>query len=702
VQRVACAGRALALVLVLLAGVLAAPARAAAPAGFDDQLLTQVDAPTALAFVSPSHLLIASQPGQLWVYQNGALLPTPALDLTTGDRVCANSERGLLGVAVDPSFATNRFIYVFYTFKKHGVCPTGQPTNASNPVNRVSRFTLGDSNLASGETVLIDNVPSPNGNHNAGDLHFGADDYLYASFGDGGADYAGDSGSAGNNDAARDQFILLGKIVRITRSGGIPPGNPFVGANTGRCHQAGRTNPGNRCQETFAWGLRNPFRFAFRPGTSQFYINDVGQNAWEEIDAGQAGADYGWNCREGAHPNNTGGPCNPAPPNMVDPVHEYPHGQCGSITGGAFVPAGVWPAEYDNAYLFGDYNCGTIFRLKPRSGGGFDQLSFITAANGPTAMLFGPYDGTQAFYYLAYNTGQVRRVVYTGAGNRSPVAVVSASPRSGPAPLVVQFDGRGSGDADGDALSYDWDFGDGAAHASSPNPQHTYAAGTWYATLRVSDGKGGSGTATVRIDSGNSPPVATIAAPAQGSTFAVGQRITLIGTASDPEDGTVPAIRLHWRVWLHHNNHRHRFLDQFGNNLTFTAPGPEDLAATTTSYLEIELTATDSLGLQSATVTRQLQPRLVDVTLNTVPAGLALTVNGSTDAAPRTFTSWEGYTLSIVAPAQPQPAGEWLMLAGWSDGPTVGNRTIVTLAAPASYTATFEPAKVVFTPYARR
>jgi glucose/arabinose dehydrogenase len=695
-HRFARAGVAL-VVAVLLGTGFVAPASAAAPSGFSDQLLTAVGGPTALAFVSPNRLLIASQSGQLWVYQNGALLPAPALDLA--GKICANSERGLLGVAVDPSFATNHYIYVFYTFKKHGVCPTNDPTNSQIPVNRVARLMLSDANQATQETVLIDNILSPNGNHNAGDLHFGADGYLYVSVGDGGADYAGDSGGGGNNDAARDEFMLLGKILRITREGNIPPGNPFVGTNTSRCHQAGRTDLGKRCQETFAWGLRNPFRFAFRPGTSQFYINDVGQNQWEEIDAGQGGADYGWNCREGAHPNNTGGPCNPAPPNMVDPIYEYAHGSCASITGGAFVPPGVWPAEYDGNYLYGDYVCGGLFRLKPKGGGGFDRFDFITGANGPTAMIFGPYNGTQALYYLAYNSGQVRRVAYTGGANRSPVAAVLANPRSGPAPLVVSFDGRGSSDADGDVLAYDWDFGDGSAHSASPNPQHSYTAGTWTATLRVSDGRGGSDTATVRIVSGNSAPVATIGSPAQGATFAVGQRITLQGSATDPEEGAIPPVRLHWRVWLHHNTHRHPFLDQTGDNITFAAPGPEDLAAATNSYLEVELTATDSVGLSSATVARELRPKLVDITLQTVPAGMTLIVDGKAATAPRTFTSWQGYGVRVLAPAQPRPSGEWLMLTKWSDGPRSPSRTLVTPATAATFTATFEPAEVVFLPY---
>ena len=251
------------------------------PTRREDALVANIGAPTAIAFAPDGRLLITTQGGQLRVYQNGNLLATPALDLSS--RVCSNSERGLLGVAVDPDFTNNNFIYLYYTFNKSLTCPTGQPTNALNPVNRVSRFILGSGNVVvpGSEIVLVDNILSPNGNHNGGDLQFGKDGFLYIGVGDGGADYAGDSGGGGANDAARDRHVLLGKILRITRDGDIPPTNPFQGANSARCNTTGMTMAGNWCQETFAWGLRNPFRLAFDPNAAgtRFFINDVGQSA---------------------------------------------------------------------------------------------------------------------------------------------------------------------------------------------------------------------------------------------------------------------------------------------------------------------------------------------------------------------------------------------------------------------------------------
>jgi hypothetical protein len=205
--------------------------------------------------------------------------------------------------------------------------------------------------------------------------------------------------------------------------------------------------------------LRNPFRIAFDPNAAntRFFINDVGQNVWEEINEGIAGADYGWNIREGHCANNSTTNCGAAPAGLTNPVFDYPHGSCAvgniagnSITGGAFVPAGAWSAQYDGNYLVGEYVCGKIFRLVPNGSGGFTATEFATGLGSGSAvtMIFGPYQNTQALYYTTYaDGGQVRRIRYTGATNRIPVASATANPASGTAPLNVAFNASGSTDA---------------------------------------------------------------------------------------------------------------------------------------------------------------------------------------------------------------------------------------------------------------
>jgi PKD repeat protein len=554
---------------------------------------------------------------------------------------------------------------------------------------------------------LINNIPSPSGYHNTGDLSFGKDSRLYVSVGDGKCDYAGDSPCLTQNDAARDPHVLLGKILRITRNGSIPANNPYQGTDSARCNSTGRTDPGKKCQETFASGLRNPFRFAFDPDDAgtRFFIGDVGQNAWEEIDQGKAGADYAWNICEGNH-DNLSSPgsvdCSAAP--YTPPVHEYSHDTgCSAITGGAFVPNGTWPAEYNNSYLFGDYVCGKIFELTPDVAGGFTQTEFASelGESGPIAMTFGPHGSGQALYYITGlgTGGEVRRIAYTGNINRAPTAEVVANPTSGPLPLTVDFDGSGSSDPDaGDTLSYRWNFGDGSPTqtTTAPRTSHKYSTnGTYTASLRVRDSHGAlSDPAKVRIDAGNVAPTPVIESPSADLLFKVGEQITLRGSATDPEDGALPASSFSWEILRHHNgSHTHTYLSRTGNNLTFTAPAPEDLFATGAgNYLEVRLKATDSEGL-SKTVTREIQPNRVNVSFATNPGGLSVRINGQTfttpETTPKTLVSWVDYTLNVYAPSPQTLSGETYVFSSWSDG--MGQKhVIVTEAAPSTYTATFK------------
>ena len=426
-------GRALApITLALLAGVLgcllfARPAMTL-PGGFEEKVVTGVPLPTALAFMPDGRMLVTSKTGELWEYKDGALLQTPALDINR--RVCSNSERGLLGVALDPNFGTSgsNYVYLYYTFKKHNRCPQGDPGNRRNPVNRVSRFEMsGDTLDPASEQVLIDNMPSPNGNHNAGDLHFGKDGYLYASVGDGGC--SGPNRCQYLNGASRKRNVLRGKVLRVQinpdGTTSIPEGNPYTEqASSGRCNVTGHTERGDDCRETFARGFRNPFRMAFDPNTTgtttRFFINDVGGQRWEEIDEAGVGADYGWNLCEGNHDNPyRGGAVNCSGPAYTGPIHEYSHDTgCQSITGGAFVPNdGSWPASYDDAYLFGDFICHKIFMLSPDGGGGYDQTTFATdlGGGGPISMAFNPYETATSLYYTTFaNGGEVRRITYPG------------------------------------------------------------------------------------------------------------------------------------------------------------------------------------------------------------------------------------------------------------------------------------------------
>ena len=676
------------------------------PADFTDQLVTNVAKPTALAFTPDGRVLVATQPGQLRVIApgpGGGLIPTPAIDL--GFELCSTYERGLLGVAVDPAFATNHHVFVLYTYKNGSTC--GRNLDPY-PVNRVSRFTLDDGNTIDpgSEVVVLDRIPSRTGQHNAGDLHFGADGLIYVSTGDGYCRLAPseDTRCTADNNNARSLSHLMGKILRVAPDGSIPPANPYVtAAGSRRCGDptAATTPAGSGpCQETFASGLRNPFRFAVRPGTSDLYINDVGQDTWDEIDLGAAGADYGWNLREGHCAKGSTTDCGDPGPGLTNPIFDYGHtAGCSSITGGAFVPAGAWPAPFDGAYLFADYVCGKIFRLAPTGGGGFSMVDFVTGlgASSATSLAFGPSDGGQALYYTSYaNGGEVRSITFTPAGHRPPVAAFTASVPSGDAPVEVGFDAGASSDPDGGNLTtYRWSFGDGSptVESAGPTTTHVYAtAGTFSPTLIVSDTGGLDSSPvsrTIGVGVPNQPPTPQVVAPTTATRFTVGQSVTLKGKATDPEDGTLPDTALSWEVLLHHNDHTHPLVPvTAGNNVTFVTPPPENTDATTNSYLEIHLTATDSRGL-SQTIVQRLDAKKVTLTFKTATDHLKLMVGGTAFTAPKTLTSWVGYQVTISAPSPQTLKGKKYKFSKWSDG-KAATHTITTPASNTTYKATFK------------
>jgi glucose/arabinose dehydrogenase len=361
---VACSVAVLALLALAMPHVAAA---ATLPAGFQETLVASgLTAPTAMDFAPDGRLFVSEQQGRLRVIKNGALLPTPFLTVT----VNSAGERGLLGIAFDPQFATNQFVYVYYT------------ATTPNIHNRVSRFTAnGDVAVAGSEKVLLDlNRLSSATNHNGGGLHFGADGTLFISVGE-------------NAHGANAQSLntLLGKMLRINKDGSIPTNNPFVSQTTGRN------------QAIWAMGLRNPFTFGVQPGTGTIFINDVGENTFEEIDRGVAGANYGWPTTEGPTSD----------PRFRGPIFSYRHGSSSTtgcaIVGGAFYnpPVRTFPASFVGNYFFADLCSGWIRRLS-----GSTVRGFATGISQPVDLKVGA-DG--ALYYLSRGAGSVFRVQATTA-----------------------------------------------------------------------------------------------------------------------------------------------------------------------------------------------------------------------------------------------------------------------------------------------
>jgi glucose/arabinose dehydrogenase len=395
---------AIATTLVVVPGHQAAAAPVPASA-FTDSLVATVASPTAVEPLQGGRAVVLEQDsGRIRIVEttSGQLLAAPAAQLG----VCTGGERGLLGFTSDPDFSTSGRVYVFYTRPSPGA-PGGC-------VNRVSAFVMSGNTIdVATEQVLIDNISSVNGNHNGGDLDIGRDGHLYVSTGDAGSDPRGDSGSAGANDAAQDLSLLNGKILRLDRFTGAPaPGNPLTALGAVACGNRGNvaSTPGTWCQELYAWGLRNPFRFAFDPAaaTTRFFVNDVGQGTREEVNDGFAGANYGWNGREGRCPQGQQPPCAGPPAGITDPIVDYPRSIGTFITAGAFVPAGLWPA-LAGAYLFADGGAGKVW-VRTADGAVDFGAPILTGAFGLTDMAFVPEPTGSSLYYTLNGSSQVRRL----------------------------------------------------------------------------------------------------------------------------------------------------------------------------------------------------------------------------------------------------------------------------------------------------
>jgi glucose/arabinose dehydrogenase len=643
----------------------------ALPAGYVDELVAGLGAgrvPTGIRPLPDGRILVTVKSGQLYAIENGSLNETPLLDLA--GQICNDFERGLQSVAVDPAFTSNGYLYVFYTWN-------GGKGNCGVTTNRVVRYTL-QGNTTSAPLVILDGIASPQGNHNGGDLHFGADGLLYISVGDGGKEISS-NGSGGSNTNARNRAILNGKILRINKDGSIPASNPFVNeAGSVVCGGNPVNLNGGVCQETYAWGLRNPFKFAFNASGDAFHINDVGQGIWEEINVGASGADYGWNTREGKCVNGSTSNC-PAPTaGMTDPIYAYGRGVGCSITGGAFSDA-AW-AGLENRYFFGDYCSNKLFILSA-NGSAHSEFHTPSVAGKLVAMHFDP--ATRSLYYTLSESyagtgtqqGVLRRVRYAQAANRPPAADARSNINYGPLPLTVQFDASLSSDPDGEALSYGWQFSDGSTSADV-KPSFTFSDyGVFTVTLVVTDARGARSTpALQRIYPGNTPPEVKFTLDAQ--PFRVGQVLTASAVISDAEDGALPASAASWRVLVHHvsanspgTRHTHPYFSGSGLSVTLPPmPGPEDLDAAAGSFLEVQLSVADQNGLTHV-VTQTLQPRRVTVRLASQPGGLSLRANERTVTATGVISGWQGMTLTLAAPAlQPLTRTAWAQFDGWEHG----------------------------------
>jgi glucose/arabinose dehydrogenase len=630
-------------------------AAATLPSGFTEtQVASGLASPTAMALAPDGRLFVCLQGGSLRVIKNGVLLPTPFATFS----VNSSGERGLLGVAFDPDFPVDPYVYVYYT------------TSTSPIHNRVSRLTAdGDVAMAGSELILLDldNLTSAT-NHNGGAMHFGPDGRLYVA--------VGENATPSN---AQTLGNLLGKVLRIGKDGAIPTDNPFYSSATGK----------NRA--IWALGLRNPFTFTFQADTGRMFIDDVGQDTREEIDDGVAGSNYGWPDSEGPTSN----------PSHRGPIFSYTHGSTGTtgcaITGGAFYnPAtATFPADYAGDYFFADYCSGWIRRIDPVQ----SPVAATAFASGLSSAVDLQVSPAGDLYYLARGSGSSSGVVYKVSYTASQAPAITTEPANATVSVgqPATFTVAASGSA---PLSYRWQR-DGVNVTGATAPSYTLTSAqltdnsaVFRCVVTNSFGSATSNPATLTVTS-NAAPTGTIAQPAAGTLFSAGETFNYVGTGTDPEDGTLPASAFTWEVGFHHDIHTHPFVAPTSGSTTGSFTIPTSNETSSNVWYRIHLTVRDSGGLIHESV-RDLNPRKSTVTLSTSPGALQLKLDGQPVAPPTSFVGVVGIVRSLEAVSPQKVNGTTWVFSSWSDG---GARvhSLSTPGANTTFTATYAKARAQMT-----
>jgi glucose/arabinose dehydrogenase len=738
------------------------------PPNFQETLVfPNLNVPTVVEFAPDGRVFIAEKRGVIKVYPNEAT-PTFQVFLDIRTQVHNYWDRGLLGFVLHPNFMSSpetSYFYVLYTLDREpggttiprwGVpnadtdsCPTppGGNTDGCAVTARLSRFSVSAAGVAGSEEVLIDDWCSQFPSHTIGDLLFGEDGALYATGGDGASfgvlDYgqlggtldplitprnvcgdppAGVGGlmspptaeggtlrSQSRRRASGGPIVLDGTIVRLDPATGLAhPSNPAIGSS----------DP--NLQRIVADGLRNPYRAAWRPGTNELWVGDVGWNKWEEINrlpnpSGEV-LNFGWPCYEGsaAVAGSVAAQLNiciglyASSGAVTPPVFTYAHsgfvidgdgcgggggnGLSSAITGMAFHPVdGPYPAAYRGALFFTDYGRRCIWAMGTDASGipnpGMLQLFESGLVSSAIDLSIGP--GGQ-LYYLTVTGGRLVRIDYVGNSGTAPTASFTATPESGPSPLNVLLDASASSDPEGDSLSYAWDLDNDGSYDNAVGVaiSHTFTdPGNFTVGLLVTDSTGLSGSASAQISVDNTPPTATILSPDPTVTmWRVGDAIGFSGSATDPEQGALPASALSWTLILQHcpsDCHPHVIQDFVGvDSGTFFAPDHDH-----PSHLELRLVATDAAG-STHTQSVILQSKTVDLTFDSSPPGLNLGLNDEQLPTPFTRTFIVGGMNSISAPSPQSLSASTYVFSSWSDG-GAQSHTITAPDSAQSYSASY-------------
>ena len=625
-------------------------------------------------------------------------------------------DRGMLGLALDPRWdeTGHRFLYISYAHDKAppgslkerwgDSCPDeiGAHDRGCAINARLSRLSL-----AGDETVLLEDICQQYASHSVGSLEFGPDGMLYMSAGDGASYDRADFGQTDNPCGDPPGPAWTGLTAPNSQGGALrsqgfrrPAGQPVSmnGSILRLDPDTGKAAPGNpaiadadeRRQRIIAYGFRNPFRFTFRPGTREIWSGDVGWGSYEEInriqDLGRVN-NHGWPCYEGPQRNATYDLQNlkscedlyaEGAGAVVAPYFSYSTGtkvvpgeKCltasSAISGVHFYTGDQFPAAYQGGLFFADYARQCIW-FAPKGANGLPDMSqlktFASSADGPAWLTEGP-DGT--LWYTDVFGGSVHRIA---AFNQSPVARITASPSGTEPPLTVHFDGTGSFDPEDEAITYAWDLdGDGEfddSTAAKPSWEYT-RRGLVNVRLKVTDAGGRTGLVSETVTVGKLPEL-EIDVPQ--SPWLVGDQRAFSGVARDSTGTALPPSALTWSLTLRHCGrtdpegcHTHAIQDYAGvDHGSFVTPNHEWPA-----HLLLTLTAVEADGLRTSKTVR-LDPREADVTVNSNPQGMRVSLGSETQRTPFTHKVLAKSRLTLAAETPQGFEDAFWTFTGWTDG----------------------------------
>ena len=649
------------------------------PAFQKELVLSGLKEPISMAFLPDNKMLFLQKDGVINIYdpQDEQSVPTPYLNLS--ENLKGGFEAGLLDITLDPNFGTegNNFIYVYYSHQ-------------SGPAYRISRFEHnGNTADADSELVIFEKPDGVLGHHDGGGLDFGTDGRLYLSVGDHRPFNV--RPSEFDFSVVSDLSTSNGKIYRINPDGSAPVDNPFVD-----------NDPSTDSNQDFVWayGIRNAFRSRWDIPSNRYFIGDVGGNvqstAFEEINLGQAGANYGWPEYEGFSGD----------PNTVEPIFAYAHTGStpngGSITGGVAYRGEQFPSNYEGAFFFGDYTLNWIRYIQFDSSGAvidadpataeIDAFNFDNDVSNIVSLEQGP-DGS--LYYLTFgdfagNTGTLNRISYN-LDNQLPIITSAiADADRGSVGSTINFSAAAT-DADEDELTYTWSFGNGDT-ATGADASYTYnSVGVFTATLDVSDGTSMITSEPITIQIGEVPD-ATILSPAEEDLFIAGETLTFSADAVDLDE-TLTDDNFVWTAELIHNNHTHPdFGPITGRTFDFTVPTVGHGFSDRVGY-RVTLTVTDADGLFDREVI-SIFPEKVDLSFTSnidadIEGGVDYTLDNLNRDGPFVLDTAIAHEHEIIADEVIIANGIEYTFDSWSNGITTPEFSFIAPEADTNYVANY-------------